>query len=190
MQHNDPLIRRQVTKCRPQSGSRSCTISSRPSWAGATIICGSLTSTDEYGLAMDEDWGGTPRSLGSHVRLRDVLKPGRTVIDYTYDFGDCWEHRLTAVSRGSHILATSAAKETDRPKTAAAYRASTNGLPHLETPNTKAMLKLKNGRMNTTRMRSMSCRSNMLSAASPIGGTLAECASPRTHNRDVRTATG
>ena len=49
----------------------------------------------KYGLAMDEDWGGTPRSLGSHVRLRDVLKPGRTVIDYTYDFGDCWEHRLT-----------------------------------------------------------------------------------------------
>ncbi|MGA9194670.1 MAG: plasmid pRiA4b ORF-3 family protein, partial [Pseudolabrys sp.] len=95
LQHNDPLIRRQVTKCGPQSGSRSCTISSRPSWAGATIICGSLTSTDEYGLAMDEDWGGTPRSLGSHVRLRDVLKPGRTVIDYTYDFGDCWEHRLT-----------------------------------------------------------------------------------------------
>lgn len=29
------------------------------------------------------------------MRLRDVLKPGRTVIDYTYDFGDCWEHRLT-----------------------------------------------------------------------------------------------
>jgi hypothetical protein len=24
------------------------------------------------------------------VRLRDVLKPRRTVIDYTYDFGDCW----------------------------------------------------------------------------------------------------
>jgi hypothetical protein len=44
---------------------------------------------------MDEDWGGTPRSLGSHLRLRDVLKPGRTIIDYTYDFGDCWEHRLT-----------------------------------------------------------------------------------------------
>ena len=31
----------------------------------------------------------------SKVRLRDVLKPRKTVIDYTYDFGDCWEHRLT-----------------------------------------------------------------------------------------------
>ncbi len=23
------------------------------------------------------------------------MKPGKTVIDYLYDFGDCWEHRLT-----------------------------------------------------------------------------------------------
>ena len=29
------------------------------------------------------------------MRLRDVLKPQKTVIDYTYDFGDGWEHRLT-----------------------------------------------------------------------------------------------
>jgi hypothetical protein len=28
------------------------------------------------------------------MRLRDVLKPRKTVIDYTYDFGDGWEHRL------------------------------------------------------------------------------------------------
>src|SRR5262249_11162216 len=25
---------------------------------------------------------------------RDVLKSRKTVIDYIYDFGDCWEHRL------------------------------------------------------------------------------------------------
>jgi hypothetical protein len=24
-----------------------------------------------------------------------VLRPRRTTIDYLYDFGDCWEHRLT-----------------------------------------------------------------------------------------------
>jgi hypothetical protein len=29
------------------------------------------------------------------VRLRDVLKPRKTIIDYIYDFGDGWEHRLT-----------------------------------------------------------------------------------------------
>jgi Plasmid pRiA4b ORF-3-like protein len=48
-----------------------------------------------YGLSMDEDWGTEPRSDASKVRLREVLKPRRTVIDYLYDFGDCWEHRLT-----------------------------------------------------------------------------------------------
>jgi len=31
----------------------------------------------------------------SKVRLRDVLKARKTIIDYIYDFGDCWEHRLT-----------------------------------------------------------------------------------------------
>ena len=48
-----------------------------------------------YGLPMDEDWGAGSCIGASKVRLRDVLKPRKTVIDYTYDFGDCWEHRLT-----------------------------------------------------------------------------------------------
>jgi hypothetical protein len=48
-----------------------------------------------YGLPMDEDWGTAPRKEASKVRLHDVLKPRETVIDYIYDFGDSWEHRLT-----------------------------------------------------------------------------------------------
>lgn len=48
-----------------------------------------------YALPMDDDWGSEPRIEASKVRLRDVLKARKTVIDYTYDFGDCWEHRLT-----------------------------------------------------------------------------------------------
>ncbi len=48
-----------------------------------------------YGLPMDEDWGTAPRTAAIKVRLRDVLKPRKTVIDYLYDFGDSWEHRLT-----------------------------------------------------------------------------------------------
>ena len=44
---------------------------------------------------MGEDWGSRPRLMAARYALRDVLKPGKTVIDYTYDFGDCWEHRLT-----------------------------------------------------------------------------------------------
>lgn len=47
-----------------------------------------------YGLPMDEDWGTEPRKEAAKVRLRDILKPRRTTIDYLYDFGDSWEHRL------------------------------------------------------------------------------------------------
>ncbi len=49
-----------------------------------------------YGLPMDDDWGDGPMADAGKVRLRDVLKPGKTRIDYLYDFGDSWEHRLTA----------------------------------------------------------------------------------------------
>ena len=52
-----------------------------------------------YGLPMDEADGrglGTePRTEARKVRLRDVLRPRKTTIDYLYDFCDCWEHRLT-----------------------------------------------------------------------------------------------
>ena len=48
-----------------------------------------------YGLPMDGDWGTEPRIAAAKVRLREVLKPRRTIIDYIYDFGDGWEHRLT-----------------------------------------------------------------------------------------------
>lgn len=48
-----------------------------------------------YGLPTDEDWGTEPRKEAAKVRLRDVLKPRKTTIDYLYDFGDSWEHQLT-----------------------------------------------------------------------------------------------
>ncbi len=47
---------------------------------------------------MDDDWGTAPRIDAGRVRPRDVLGPRKTVIDYTYDFGDCWEHRLTVTN--------------------------------------------------------------------------------------------
>jgi Plasmid pRiA4b ORF-3-like protein len=47
------------------------------------------------GPAMDEDLGSSPRLMAGNVRLRDVLKPVTAIIDYTYDFGDCWENRDT-----------------------------------------------------------------------------------------------
>lgn len=47
-----------------------------------------------YGPPMDEDWG-TERLDAAKVRLRDVLAARKTTIDYIYDFGDSWEHKLT-----------------------------------------------------------------------------------------------
>ena len=48
-----------------------------------------------YGLPKDTDWATAPRTEAVKVRLRDVLKPRKTTIDYLYDFGDSWEHRRT-----------------------------------------------------------------------------------------------
>lgn len=59
-----------------------------------------------YGPPMGQDegrdWGMDPRRDAAKVRLRDVLRPRRTTIDYLYDFGDSWEHRLivTKVRQG------------------------------------------------------------------------------------------
>ena len=39
-------------------------------------------------------WAAPSSRLSSKTWLRDVLKSRRTTLDYTYDFGDCWEHRL------------------------------------------------------------------------------------------------
>lgn len=49
-----------------------------------------------YGPPSDEDeerWD--PPVDAAEVQLRDVLKPRRTTLDYLYDFGDGWQHRLT-----------------------------------------------------------------------------------------------
>ena len=47
-----------------------------------------------FGPPSDEDWGEPAVDAGK-VILRDVLKPRKTAIDYLYDFGDSWEHKLT-----------------------------------------------------------------------------------------------
>jgi len=51
-----------------------------------------------YGLPMDDDWGAAPRAEADGVCLRDVLTPRKTMIDYLYDFGDSWAHRLAVTS--------------------------------------------------------------------------------------------
>ncbi len=44
---------------------------------------------------MGEDWASEPRADASKFRLRDLLTQPSTMIDYIYDFGDYWQHRLT-----------------------------------------------------------------------------------------------
>jgi hypothetical protein len=48
-----------------------------------------------FGPPLDDDWGEPRAQDAGKVRLRDVLKPRKTIIDYLYDFGDSWEHRIT-----------------------------------------------------------------------------------------------
>jgi pRiA4b ORF-3-like protein len=48
-----------------------------------------------YGLPTADDWGTAPRIEAIKTRPRDVLEPRKTTIDYMYDFGDSWAHRLT-----------------------------------------------------------------------------------------------
>ena len=65
-------------------------------------------------LPMNEDWGTTPRTEATKVRLRDVLKPG---VFYPH----------------------SAANGTARPRPAAAYRASTTGSMRSPTQSIRTM---------------------------------------------------
>ena len=51
-----------------------------------------------YGPPTDEDWSDEPAADARKTRLRDVLGPSKTTIDYLYDFGDGWEHRLTVAN--------------------------------------------------------------------------------------------
>lgn len=49
-----------------------------------------------YGQPMPgETWGGPAVANAGKVRLAEVLGPRKTIIDYAYDMGDSWEHRLT-----------------------------------------------------------------------------------------------
>jgi hypothetical protein len=48
-----------------------------------------------YGQPMhDKAWDGPAVANAGKVRLAELLKPRKTVIDYIYDMGDSWEHRL------------------------------------------------------------------------------------------------
>ena len=129
-----------------------------------------------YGLPTDEDWGTEPLRDASKVRLRDVLAPGKTTIDYIYDFGDSWEHRLTItnVRAGDPNLAYPryvGGERDGRRRIAAASPASTPCSTRRPIQKIRTMPTQKNGSTIATPMNSMSCRSHMRSGGSPANET-------------------
>ena len=94
LKHTDPLIWRQV------EAPTSITLKVLHDIIQQTIgwfdchLWEFTIGKQRYGLAMDEDWGGEPRKEAIKVRLRDIIRTPKTVIDYVYDFGDHWEHRI------------------------------------------------------------------------------------------------
>jgi Plasmid pRiA4b ORF-3-like protein len=132
----------------------------------------------KYGLPMDEDWGTKPRIEASKMRLRDVLKARKTVIDYTYDFGDCWEHRLTVtdvragqpeVSYPRYIGGEWNAPPEDCGGIPGFYAMRCSKLAAI--PPIRTMPKPRNGPMTTIRKSSISCQSNTPLAVSQTAAT-------------------
>jgi hypothetical protein len=115
-----------------------------------------------YGLPTEEDRGTEPRIEAGKVRLRDVLKSRKNVIDYLYDFGDSWgigslSPISAPVNRASLILATLLANGTRHRRIAAAFPDSTHCSKPSPIPTTRTMPKPKSGSMNMTPKSSTTC---------------------------------
>ena len=135
-----------------------------------------------YGLPTNEDWGTESRIEASKVRLRDVLKSRKNVIDYLYDFGDSWEHRITVTNirpaeSGVSYPRYIAGEWNAPPEDSAAFRDSTQCSKPSPIPTTRTIPKPRSGSMNMTRRSSTSCPSNTPSAGSRTGVMLPRPAS-------------
>src|SRR5262245_20584689 len=85
LRHTDPLIWRQVEV--PTSITLKVLhdiIQAAMGWFDCHLWDFTI-GKQSYGLPMKDDWRTPPTIAASKVRLRDVLKPRKTVIDYTYD---------------------------------------------------------------------------------------------------------
>jgi Plasmid pRiA4b ORF-3-like protein len=47
-----------------------------------------------FGPPFDNGWDDEPKRNAAEVPLSGLLKSRKTVIEYLYDFGDSWEHRI------------------------------------------------------------------------------------------------
>jgi len=94
LRHTDPLIWRQVEV--PTSITLKVLhdiIQAAMGWFDCHLWEFTI-GKQRYGLPIKDDRGVQSTIAASKVRLRDMLKPRKTVIEYIYDFGDSWEHRL------------------------------------------------------------------------------------------------
>jgi hypothetical protein len=141
-----------------------------------------LIGKQRYGLPTEEDWGTKPRIVAGKVRLRDVLKPKKNVIDYLYDFGDSWEHRITITNirpseSGISYPRYIAGEWNAPPEDCGGIPDSTHYSQPSPIPTTRTMPKPKSGSMNMTPKSSTTCPSNTPSAASRTGVMLPRPAS-------------
>ena len=142
-----------------------------------------------YGLPDGRGLGDAPRKVAEQVRLRDVIAPGTTTIDYTYDFGDSWEHKLIVSDvrpaiPAPHIPASSPGNATARPRTAAAFPASTRCSKPEPIPPIPITPKSASGSTATIPKNSTSSRSKSPSAASPPAATPQQSASSNRQTTD------
>ena len=133
-----------------------------------------------YGLPMDDDWGTEPRVDAGKVRLRDVLKTRKTVIDYTYDFGDGWEHRLTVTDVRTGTPGVSypryiGGERNGPPEDCGGIPGFYELLEAIADRLIRTMPISKNGRTTTIPTHSMNFRSNTPSVALQTGATPPRC---------------
>ena len=136
-----------------------------------------------YGLPADEDWGTEPRIEASKVRLRDVLQPGKNVIDYLYDFSDSWEHRITITNirpgePGVFYPRHVAGEWNAPPRIAAAFQVSMHCAKPSPIRPTRTTPKPRNGSTIMTRKASTNYPSDTPSAELRTGAMLPRPASP------------
>ena len=129
-----------------------------------------------YGLPMGQDWGMEPSRDPAKVRLRDVLRPRRTIIDYLYDFGDGWEHRLTVtnVRQGEPGIGYPryvAGERNAPPEDCGGIPGFYEQLGILADPIIRITRRLPTGSTTTTPRRSTNSLSRSRLAASPSAGT-------------------
>ena len=144
------------------------------------------TGGTTYGLPMDEDWGTAQRKSADRTRLRDVIGPGVTTIDYIYDFGDSWEHLLTIsdVRTGDTAIGYPRFVDGERdcpPEDCGGIPGSTRCSTPVQTLLIPTMRRSSSGWMTTTPKPSTHSRSKSRSPASPHDATPPQSASSNRH---------